>query len=52
MPKTLEVVCTDSDCELDMFELHYTYDLPYETGVEDFVCPYCRSGDHLEALEA
>ena len=24
MPKTLEVACTDEDCDLDMFELHYT----------------------------
>ncbi len=28
MPATLEVKCANEDCELDMFELHYTYDMP------------------------
>lgn len=51
MPATLEVVCTDDDCELDMFELHYTYDMPDEVGVEDFRCPYCGGVDCLEAIE-
>lgn len=41
MPKTLEVVCADGDCELDMVQLHYTYDMPAGTGAEDFSCPYC-----------
>lgn len=41
MPKTLDVVCTADDCELDMFELHYTYDMPEEVGLQDFQCPYC-----------
>ncbi|MFB6075261.1 MAG: hypothetical protein ABEJ89_09630 [Haloarculaceae archaeon] len=51
MPATLEVVCTDDDCELDMFELHYTYDMPDEVGVEDFACPYCGGTTCLEAIE-
>jgi len=51
MPETLEVVCTDDDCTLDMFELHYTYDMPDGTGVDDFACPYCGGGDCLEAVE-
>ncbi|MCL7418218.1 MAG: hypothetical protein M8354_10320 [Halalkalicoccus sp.] len=51
MPATLEVVCTDDDCELDMFELHYTYDMPDDVGVEDFSCPYCGGVDCLEAVE-
>jgi hypothetical protein len=51
MPATLEVVCTDDDCELDMFELHYTYDMPDDVGVADFNCPYCGGVDHLEAIE-
>ncbi|MBX0321860.1 hypothetical protein EGH21_02325 [Halomicroarcula sp. F13] len=51
MPATLEVVCTDDDCTLDMFELHYTYDMPDDTGVEDFTCPYCGEADTLEAVE-
>lgn len=42
MPRTLEVVCEDETCELDMFELHYTYDMPDDVGVADFVCPYCE----------
>jgi len=51
MPKTLEVKCTSADCELDMFELHYTYDMPDEVGVADFTCPYCGEGDGLEEIE-
>ncbi|WP_167768383.1 DUF7559 family protein [Haloarcula amylovorans] len=51
MPATLEVVCTDDDCTLDMFELHYTYDMPEEVGVADFSCPYCGGVDCLEAVE-
>ena len=51
MPATLEVVCTDDDCELDMFELHYTYDMPDDVGVADFVCPYCNDSTPLEAIE-
>ena len=52
MPKTLEVVCTRDDCDLDMFELHYRYSMPDGTGVESFVCPYCRENDGLEAIQA
>ncbi len=51
MPETLEVVCTDDDCTLDMFELHYTYDMPDGTGVAEFACPYCGGEDCLEAIE-
>lgn len=50
MPATLEVKCTAEDCELDMFELHYTYDMPDGTGVEDFACPYCNSTAALEEI--
>jgi hypothetical protein len=50
MPKTLEVVCNDRECALDMFELHYTYDMPDGTGVEAFSCPYCGSGDSLKEI--
>lgn len=51
MPATLEVVCTDENCELDMFELHYTYDMPDDVRVSDFQCPYCGGVDCLEAVE-
>ena len=51
MPATLEVVCNDGDCEMDMFELHYTYDMPDDVGVADFVCPYCQETESLEAIE-
>lgn len=51
MPRTLEVVCTDDACELDMFELHYTYDMPDEVGVTDFSCPYCGTSDSLSEIE-
>ena len=51
MPKTLEAVCTDDDCTLDMFELHYTYDMPDETAITDFACPYCGGTDCLDEVE-
>jgi predicted RNA-binding Zn-ribbon protein involved in translation (DUF1610 family) len=51
MPRTLEVVCTDADCELDMFELHYTYDMPKDVGVSDFACPYCGETAPLSEVE-
>jgi len=51
MPATMEVVCNNGDCELDMFELHYTYDMPDDVGLADFVCPYCREGEFLEEIE-
>jgi hypothetical protein len=52
MPKTLEVVCTRDDCELDMFELHYRYSMPDGTGVESFSCPYCGHDEDLEEIHA
>jgi len=51
MPKTLEVECTSADCELDMFELHYTYDMPGDVGVTHFSCPYCGGSDCLQEIE-
>ena len=51
MPATLEVRCTSDDCELDMFEMHYTYDMPDDVGVADFACPYCEQTENLEAIE-
>lgn len=51
MPRTLEVVCTDEDCALDMFELHYTYNMPEDVDVSDFACPYCGESEDLEAVE-
>lgn len=51
MPTTLEIRCTDDACELDMFELHYTYDMPDDVGVTEFACPYCGGVDCLEAVE-
>ena len=47
MPKTMEVVCTDDSCEFDMAGLHFTYDMPDDTGVDAFSCPYC-GGDVAE----
>jgi len=52
MPKTLEVVCTRDDCDLDMVELHYRYSMPDGTGAEAFSCPYCGESDGLEELDA
>ncbi|WP_435152723.1 DUF7559 family protein [Haladaptatus sp. DFWS20] len=51
MPATLEVKCTDDDCELDMFEMHYTYDMPDTVSVMDFSCPYCGKTDSLDEIE-
>jgi len=51
MPATLEVVCTDDSCELDMFEMHYTYDMPDIVGLDDFSCPYCGGTDCLSEVE-
>jgi len=50
MPATEEVRCTAEECFLDMFEVHYTYDLPEEHGMEDLSCPVC-GGSALEAIE-
>ncbi|MFW6448505.1 MAG: DUF7559 family protein [Halobacteriota archaeon] len=49
MPATLEAACTSPDCPLDMVTLHYTYDMPEDTTVADFRCPYCGV-DSLEEL--
>lgn len=51
MPPTLEVVCENDACELDMFELHYTYDMPDGVGVSDFSCPYCGTVEDLREVE-
>lgn len=49
MPATFEIKCPDQDCALDMAELHYTYDMPRDTGADAFDCPYC--GGAVEAIE-
>ncbi|ERG99584.1 MAG: hypothetical protein J07HQX50_00731 [Haloquadratum sp. J07HQX50] len=51
MPATVEVVCTDAECELDMFEMHYTYDMPDSATIADFHCPYCGTTEALEEVE-
>ena len=51
MPATLEVECTSDDCELDMFEMHYTYDMADDVGLDDFQCPYCTRTDALREIE-
>ena len=51
MPETMEVVCTNDACALDMFELHYTYDMPDDVALTDFSCPYCSDADGLERIE-
>jgi hypothetical protein len=50
MPPTKEVACLDADCFLDMFENHYTYDVPDDHSVADLVCPACGGSD-LEEIE-
>ncbi len=51
MPPTKEVKCTDDGCFLDMFENHYTYDVPEDHGVADLSCPVCGGTDCLEEIE-
>ena len=51
MPPTLEVKCTDADCYLDMFENHYTYDVPDDHEVSDLSCPVCGGTDCLSEIE-
>ena len=48
MPSTMEVKCVSGDCELDMFENHYTYDVPDDHAVGDLSCPYCGGSDLVE----
>ena len=50
MPATVEVTCDNGDCELDMFEVHYTYDVPEDHGVADLVCPYCAESAPLSEI--
>lgn len=51
MPPTLEAVCDNDDCKLDMFELHYSYELSVqEAGIDEFSCPYCGRSDTLREL--
>ncbi len=51
MPATLEVVCEAENCDLDMFQLHYTYDMPDDVGAASFQCPYCGEADSLSEVE-
>ena len=51
MPPTMEVRCTNPDCFLDMFENHYTYDVPEDHGVDELSCPVCGGSDCLEEIE-
>ena len=50
VPPTTELTCLDSDCFLDMFENHYTYDVPDDHSVADLVCPAC-GGTELREIE-
>ncbi|MGM0605217.1 MAG: DUF7559 family protein [Halobacteriota archaeon] len=51
MPATMEIKCLNADCELDMFENHYTYDVPDDHGIDDLGCPYCGETETLERIE-
>lgn len=50
MPPTKEFACRNPDCFLDMFESHYTYDMPDEHGPADVVCPVCTRSDGITLL--
>jgi hypothetical protein len=51
MPATKEIKCVNDGCELDMFENHYTYDVPDDHEVSDLSCPYCGETETLEEIE-
>jgi hypothetical protein len=51
MPATKEIECVNDDCELDMFENHYTYDVPDDHEVADLSCPYCGETETLHEIE-
>ena len=51
MPPTEEIVCTDDECYLDMFENHYTYDVPDDHDVTDLACPVCAGTNCLEPVD-
>jgi hypothetical protein len=51
MPATMEIKCTSGDCELDMFENHYTYDVADDHSVADLSCPLCGGVDCLEEIQ-
>ena len=51
MPKTEELLCTDEDCPLDLFENHYTYEVPDDLSVSDLQCPLCGGTDCLEPVK-
>ena len=51
MPATEEFVCTNGDCFLDLFENHYTYDVPDDFEISALSCPVCGGTDCLERVE-
>ena len=51
MPPTEEIVCTDEDCFLDLFENHYTYDVPDDLDVTALSCPVCGGTECLDPVE-
>lgn len=51
MPQIREFICTDPDCFLDMFENHYTYDVPDDHSVADVSCPVCGGNECLQTIE-
>lgn len=51
MPPTEEIVCTSDDCYLDMFENHYTYDMPEDHSLDELSCPVCGGTGCLERIE-
>jgi len=45
------MACENDDCELDMTELYYTYDMPDDVTATDFQCPYCGQTESLREIE-
>lgn len=51
MPATSEIRCTNQACYLDMWENHFTYDLPDDHDTIDLSCPVCERTDCLESID-
>ncbi|MFC3957349.1 DUF7559 family protein [Halovivax cerinus] len=51
MPATAEYRCDADECFLDMFEVHYTYDVPDDHDGSDLSCPVCGETDSVREIE-
>lgn len=50
MPRVQEVACRNTDCEVDMFSIHYVSSPSVEEYEADYACPECGERDDLDVL--